>query len=162
MGLVTLRTLPQGSCVRSYHRGVSEASPVPRVRVGVIIQRPARPPQTLLLRRRNVHGDGTWSSPCGHLAFGESPAAYAIRAACETGLRVENVDFLGVTNDVYDRDQHYVTLWFVNNGFSGNADVSVPSGTIELEWFAFDELPEALFPPLHRVLMGAFYVGELM
>ena len=52
----------------------------PRVGVGVII---TRNEQVLLLKRKNVHGSGSWSTPGGHLDFGESPEECAIREAKE-------------------------------------------------------------------------------
>ena len=125
---------------------------MPRVGVGVIIR---RGDEMLLLRRRNVHGEGTWSSPGGHLDFGEEPAACAIReAAEETGLRVERVSFVGVTNDLFGADRHYVTLWFVADAFTGEAVISAAYEMSELDWFPVDRLPEPLFPPLRRVLKG--------
>ncbi len=42
----------------------------PRVGVGIIIRKGDR---VLLLRRKNVHGGGSWSTPGGHLDFSESP-----------------------------------------------------------------------------------------
>lgn len=136
------------------------ASPVPRVGVGVIIR---RADEILLLLRRNVHGEGTWSSPGGHLDFGEDPAACAIReAAEETGLRVERVRFVGVTNDVFDADRHYVTLWFAADAFSGDAAVSAPYEMSEIAWFPVGELPEPLFPPLGRLLIGDCHGDGLM
>lgn len=47
----------------------------PRVGVGVII---TKDQHVLLLRRHSVHGAGTWSTPGGHLDFGESPEACAL------------------------------------------------------------------------------------
>jgi len=109
----------------------------------------------LLLRRRNVHGDATWSSPGGHLESGERPEACAVReAAEETGLVLDGVTFLGVTNDVFEDERHYVTLWFVATGFTGEAVISAAYEMSELGWFPRDRLPEPLFPPLRRLLAG--------
>jgi hypothetical protein len=52
-------------------------SKTPRVGVGIII---TKGNQVLLLRRHNAHGAGSWSTPGGHLDFGESPEACAIRS----------------------------------------------------------------------------------
>jgi 8-oxo-dGTP diphosphatase len=46
----------------------------PRVGVGAIVTRNG---QVLLVRRKNVHGAGTWSTPGGHLKDGETPAGRA-------------------------------------------------------------------------------------
>ena len=53
---------------------------IPRVGVGIII---TRGEQVLMLKRLNVHGQGTWSTSGGHLEFGESPEKCAIREAKE-------------------------------------------------------------------------------
>jgi 8-oxo-dGTP diphosphatase len=128
----------------------SVSSKVPRVGVGVIIR---RGDEMLLQRRKNVHGEGTWSSPGGHLDFGEDPAVCAIReAAEETGLDVGGVTFVGVTNDLFDQERHYVTLWFLATSFAGEAVISAGYEMSELGWFAIEELPEPLFPPLRRLL----------
>ena len=48
----------------------------PRAGVGVVI---TRGDKVLLLPRKNVHGEGTWSTPGGHLEFGETLEACAVR-----------------------------------------------------------------------------------
>ena len=70
----------------------------PRVGVGILIHKENR---VLLVRRRNAHGDGTWSTPGGHLDAGERPEDAAVREALEeTGVRAADVQFLAATNDV--------------------------------------------------------------
>ena len=82
----------------------------PRVGVGIVIRRGG---ELLLQLRSGVHGGGSWSTPGGHLDPGEHPADCAVReAAEETGLRVRDPIFLGVTNDVFAEGLHYVTLWY--------------------------------------------------
>ncbi len=127
-------------------------SAAPRVGVGVVIE---RDDELLLLRRRNVHGEGTWSSPGGHLELGERPAACAVReAAEEPGLVLDGVTFIGVTNDVFEDERHYVTLWFAATGFTGEAVIVAEYEMSELGWFPRDRLPEPLFAPLRRLLDG--------
>jgi 8-oxo-dGTP diphosphatase len=128
------------------------ARPSPRVGVGIVIRRGE---ELLLQRRRDVHGAGTWSTPGGHLDFGEAPAACAIReAAEETGLAVRSATFVGVTNDVFDEERHYVTLWFLADGVSGEAVLTATYEMSELRWFGRNKLPDPLFPPLRRLLDG--------
>ena len=130
----------------------SAPSTAPRVGVGVIIQQGDK---MLLQRRKNVHGAGTWCSPGGHLDFGEDPETCAIReAAEETGLDVRGATFVGVTNDVFDRGRHYVTLWFLASSFTGEPVIAAAYEISEMDWFASDDLPEPLFPPLRRLLDG--------
>lgn len=67
---------------------------IPCVGVGCIVERDGR---LLLVRDRR----GLWSTPGGHLAFGESPAACAARETLEeAGVTVTNVDFVAMTNDL--------------------------------------------------------------
>ena len=125
---------------------------IPFVGVGVVI---SRGNEWLLQRRANVHGKGTWSTPGGHLDFGENPADCARReAAEETGLRVREVCFLGVTSDIFDASRHYITLWFEATNFDGEPLLAAPEEMSELRWFPRDRLPEPLFPPLRRLLDG--------
>ena len=82
----------------------------PRVGVGVII---TKDQHVLLMRRRNVHGAETWSTPGGHLDFGESPEQCALREVKEeTGLDIDRVAFRAITNDVFTVEgRHYITIW---------------------------------------------------
>ena len=81
--------------------------------------------------------------PGGHLDFGEDPADCARReAAEETGLRVGEVRFLGVTSDIFDTHRHYITLWFEATNVDGEATLSAPEEMSELGWFPRRELPD--------------------
>ena len=116
-----------------------------------------RDAELLLLRRRGSHGAVTWSSPGGHLDFGEDPAACAARETEEeTGLGVCSLRFIGVTNDVFGSEgRHYVTLWYEADASSGEARFETPEEHAELGWFSEDALSERLFPPLRHLLEGA-------
>ena len=131
-------------------------SQAPRVGVGVIIIRDG---QVLLLRRRNVHGAGSWSTPGGHLEFGESPEECAIREAKEeTGVDIADVRFRAVTNDVFEAEgKHYITLWMEGGYAAGEAVVNAAYEMSEVGWFAWDELPAPLFLPLQNLLDGQRY-----
>lgn len=79
----------------------------------------------------------------------------AIReAAEETGLALTDPRFVGVTNDVFDEERHYVTLWFEADCHDGKAVIAAPYEMSEIGWFAVDNLPSPLFPPLERLLSG--------
>jgi 8-oxo-dGTP diphosphatase len=131
-------------------RALTVPTGIPLVGVGVVI---TNDDQWLLMRRRASHGEGTWSSPGGHLDFGEHPAECARREAIEeTGLTIDQVEFIGATNDVFDSDRHYVTLWFEAKGVNGEAYMAAPEEATEVRWFSRDALPEPLFEPLRRLL----------
>jgi 8-oxo-dGTP diphosphatase len=96
---------------------------VPYVGVGCIVVRDGR-----LLLVRNQHG--FWSTPGGHLDFGESPDACAARETLEeTGVSVTNVQFVAITNDVLaELGKHYLTVWM-----RGDADGVAPQTRDEVE-----------------------------
>ena len=79
---------------------------IPFVGVGCIVVRDG---QLLLVRNHR----GFWSTPGGHLDFGESPEDCAARETLEeTGVSVTAVQFVAITNDVLvDAGKHYVTIW---------------------------------------------------
>ncbi len=57
----------------------------PRVGVAVLIHRGEH---LLLIQRKNVHGAGSWSTPGGHLEYGETPEECArLKAKEETGRK---------------------------------------------------------------------------
>lgn len=113
---------------------------VPYVGVGCIVLHAGR---VLLVRTRG----GLWSTPGGHLDFGESPAEAAVReTAEETGVAVERVTFVAITNDVMaEADKHYVTIWL--RGETSDPTIVVRD-TAEIEeagWFD----PAAFPKPRH-------------
>jgi 8-oxo-dGTP diphosphatase len=131
-------------------------SEVPRVGVGVLI---ARGHRVLLLKRENVHGAGTWSTPGGHLDFGESPEQCAIREVREeVGLNITAVRFRAVTNDLFNVEgKHYITLWMEGESLSGEAVVNAAHEMSEVGWFAWDELPHPLFLSFQNLIDGRCY-----
>lgn len=91
---------------------------------------------------------GLWSTPGGHLDFGESPAACAARETLEeTGVSVVNVEFVAITNDVLeDVDKHYVTIWMRGDPDAADAQIGDAGEIAEVGWF----LPEELPGPRHK------------
>jgi 8-oxo-dGTP diphosphatase len=123
----------------------------PRVGVGIVVRRDR---ELLLVRRAGSHGSGTWSTPGGHLDFGEDPAVCGAREAKEeTGVGIGPVRFVGVTNDVFEEEgKHYVTLWFEAEHAAGEAEPLAQNELDAVGWFHEDDLPEPLFPPLVELL----------
>ncbi len=125
----------------------------PLIGVGVIIVRQG---QLLLLERKSVHGAGTWSTPGGHLEFGESPEACAIREVREeTGVEIGNVRFLAITNDFFaEAGRHYITLWMQGAYRSGTPAIKAPYEMRAVDWFQLDNLPRPLFLSLQNLVDG--------
>ena len=123
----------------------------PYVGVGVIVM---KGDQVLLLRRRNSHGDGTWSSPGGHLEYGESPEECAIRETREeTGVIIADVTFRAITNDLFEAEEkHYVTIWMEGRYVSGEPRINSQREMSEVGWFSWNALPHPLFLPLEHLL----------
>jgi 8-oxo-dGTP diphosphatase len=80
---------------------------IPSVGIGCI---PVHEGRVLLVRSHR----GFWSTPGGHLDYGESPAEAAVRETREeTGVTVRDIEFVAITNDVIAASaKHYITLWF--------------------------------------------------
>lgn len=129
---------------------------VPSIGVGLII---SKGDEVLLLRRHRAHGAGTWSTPGGHLDFGETLEECARREAREeSGLEVANVRFLALTNDLFeDEGKHYITVWMEADYVAGEPGLNAPEEASEISWFSWDGLPEPLFLPLRNLLAGACY-----
>lgn len=91
---------------------------------------------------------GLWSTPGGHLDFGESPAACAAREALEeTGMVVSNVHFVAITNDVLDDvGKHYLTVRMRGDATRDDAAIEDSTEIAEAGWFSAEECPR----PLHR------------
>ena len=133
----------------------------PRVGVGVIVTKGDR---VLLIKRKGVHGQGTWSTPGGHLEFGESPEQCAARETKEeTDVEIADVLALGFTNDVFaSSGLHYITLWMTGEYQSGEAKVAAPYEASEVGWFAWDAFPKPLFLPLCNLIQGNSYPPGLI
>ena len=127
----------------------------PQVGIGVIVRNDR---QLLLMRRSNSHGAGTWSSPGGHLEYGETPEACALRETLEeTGVTITNVTFRTITNDFFeDEGKHYVTIWMEGDYLSGEPFINSARELTAVGWFPWDVLPQPLFLPLKNLLSGQY------
>jgi 8-oxo-dGTP diphosphatase len=147
--------MEHGTRITQYVKGATMSNR-PRIGVGVLVIKGDR---LLLIKRQGVHGQGTWSTPGGHLEYGESPEACAARETMEeTGVEIANVRALGFTNDLFkESGLHYITLWMRGEHASGEAVVAAPYEASEVAWFAGDALPEPLFLPLRNLVTGKSY-----
>ena len=127
----------------------------PRVGTATII---TRDDKVLLMKRKGTRGKGTWSTPGGHLDFGETPEECAAREAKEeVGAEVVDIRFRAVTNDVFEAEgKHYITIWMegrtVNEPF-----IASEREVEEIGWYAWDALPQPLFLPLENFVKQNSY-----
>ena len=123
----------------------------PKVGVGVII---IKDNKILLGKRKNSHGDGTWSFPGGHLEYDESWEDCAKRETMEeTGINIKNLRFDTATNDVFEKEEkHYITLYMVCDYDSGEVINMEPEKCEKWDWFEWNNLPSPLFLPIQNLL----------
>ena len=122
----------------------------PQVGVGCIVVRD----DGHLLMVQNHRG--FWSTPGGHLDFGESPAECAARETFEeTGVRVTNAEFVAITNDVlHDVGRHYITIWMRAEVADAPLIVGDPAEIAAANWFAPGDLPEPRHLYFENLLAG--------
>jgi len=128
----------------------------PKVGVATII---SKDDQVLLMKRKGLHGIGTWSTPGGHLDFGETPEQCAAREAKEeVGLDVVDIRFRAVTNDLFETTgRHYITIWMAGESILGEPTIAAEDEVEEIGWYAWDALPKPLFLPLENLLKENSY-----
>ena len=133
---------------------MTEREQRPGVGVGVIVTKGDK----LLLVRRKRHGVGTWSTPGGYMDHGESPEACAVRETLEeTGVRVVDLVFRAISNDVHGDGKHNVTIWMAGRHASGEATVASPEELAEVGWFSWDALPKPLYLSTRNFFEGRTY-----
>ncbi|KAF7122589.1 hypothetical protein CNMCM5793_000614 [Aspergillus hiratsukae] len=114
----------------------------PRVGVGVVVLN--KEGKIILGKRKGSHGAGTWAFPGGHLEFGESFEACAVREVLEeTGLSVHDVRFLTVTNDVMEAEgKHYITVYVGAIVKEDNAQPQIlePEKCDEWRWISWEDV----------------------
>ncbi len=122
----------------------------PKVGVGVIIIKDGK---VLLGKRKNAHGDGSWSFPGGHLELNESWEDCASRETMEeVGITIKNIRFGAVTNDVFHIEKkHYVTIFMLAEYDSGEITIMEPDKCERWNWFEWDKLPQPLFVPIQNL-----------
>lgn len=127
----------------------------PKIGIGIFV---IKDNKILFGKRKNAHGDGTWSLPGGHLEFNESWEECAKREVKEeTDLEVENVRFCAATNDIFvEENKHYVTIFLLSDYKSGNPKVMEPEKSEDWQWIDWNELPKPLFKPLENLLKQNF------
>jgi 8-oxo-dGTP diphosphatase len=122
----------------------------PQVGTAIIL---TKADKVLLMKRKGPHGTGTWSTPGGHLDFGETPEDCAAREAKEeVGVDVVDIRFRSVTNDLFEASgRHYITIWMEGKAV-GDPFIASEREVEEIGWFPWDALPQPLFLPLENLV----------
>lgn len=116
----------------------------PKVGVGVVVFKEGK----VLMGRRigSAAGEGEYAGPGGHLEHLETFEECAKRETLEeTGMEIENVRFLCVTNLRKYAPKHYIDIGVVADWKSGEPEVLEPDKIEYWDWFDMDDLPEPLF-----------------
>ncbi|OVA06765.1 NUDIX hydrolase domain [Macleaya cordata] len=147
---------------------------VPRVAVVVFV---IKYNTVLLGKRLSSIGHSTFALPGGHLEFGESFEECAAREVKEeTGLDIEKMEFLTVTNNVIPAAAaaadsssnsktvlvppaaHYVTI-FVRAVLKEETQMPQnmePTKCDGWDWYEWEHLPQPLFRPLEVMVQSGF------
>lgn len=125
----------------------------PGVGTGLAILRDGR---LLLYRRARPPEAGCWNIVGGKIDLMERSQEAATREAEEeTGLAIGETRFLCVTEQLLEDDhQHWISVIYVTDDFSGNPRIMEPDKLPEFGWFALDGLPS----PLSRFTQAAIDV----
>jgi 8-oxo-dGTP diphosphatase len=122
----------------------------PKVGIGIMIIKDGK---VLFGKRKNAHGDGEYSFPGGHLEHGESLVDCAKRETKEeTGVEIDNVRLLCVSNEKRYMPKHYVNIGFIADWKSGEPHVTEPDKYVDLGWYDINNLPTPRFEVVNNYL----------
>lgn len=118
----------------------------PKVGIGVYIMDGKG--NVLMTLRTSAHEPGTWCPPGGHLEMSESFLDCCKKEVKEeVGLDVENVEMLGVVNNIFSSEKHYVNIDFLARGVTGIPIIGEPEKIAKIGWYSLDNLPQPLMLP---------------
>lgn len=117
--------------------------PKTKVGVGVMIFKDGK---VLLGKRKGSHGQGEYAFPGGHLDYMESFAECAKREAMEeTGIEIDEINFLLLANVKQYAPKHYVHLTVTAKWTSGEPKVLEPEKCEGWDWYDLNQLPDPIF-----------------
>lgn len=116
---------------------------VTKVGIGVAVLKDGK---ILLGKRKSAHGNGEYGGPGGHLEHLESFEECARRETLEeTGIEIENIRFLCLSNLTKYAPKHYVDIGVIADWKSGEPQVLEPEKCEGWDWYDLDALPTPLF-----------------
>ena len=109
-------------------------------------------------KRRTKSADFEWQLPGGWIEAGESPQQAAQREVLEeTGLRLVNPQFVGLTSNLFSKHEHSISLYFEAECTDPGALKNTEGDKcIAWEWRRWSEQNEGLYLPL-RLLKNTGY-----
>jgi len=117
-----------------------------KIGVGVMVWKDGK---VLLGKRKSYPGIGEYAWPGGKMEYMESVVGCAKREVMEeTGIEIENVRFLRLSNLKDYPPRHYLDLALVADWKSGEPKVMEPDKTEDWGWYGPDNLPSPLFATL--------------
>jgi len=129
----------------------------PKVGVGVMVLKDGK---VLLGQRIGSHGAGEYAWPGGHLEYMESFEDCARREVREeTGIEIDNVRFLFLSNVKKYRPKHYVHIGLMADWLAGDPTVEEPDRCLGWGWHDLDSLPTPLFE-MCRQSVEAYRSGQ--
>jgi 8-oxo-dGTP diphosphatase len=114
-----------------------------RVGIGVMVVKDGK---VLLAKRKGAHGAGEYATPGGHLEYGESFEACAIREVMEEcGLKIKNIRFIFLGNLKRYMPKHYVHVQLMADWDAGEPSHLEPGASGPWKWHDINSLPSPLF-----------------
>ncbi len=114
--------------------------------------------QVLFGRRASDAGGFEWQLPGGWIERGESPQQAARREVSEeTGLQLREMNFVGMTNNIFPSQNHSISVYFEAECVErGSLTVTERGKCFGWEWRQWEEVNNNLFLPL-RLLKQTGY-----
>jgi 8-oxo-dGTP diphosphatase len=106
--------------------------------------------QVLFGRRSTRDGDFEWQLPGGWIDAGESPQQAACREVFEeTGLKLQEPRFIGITSNVFSPSNHSISLYYEAECVDQDSLIVARSEKCQdWEWRQWNALSGELFLPL--------------
>jgi 8-oxo-dGTP diphosphatase len=91
-----------------------------------------------------------WQLPGGWIEIGETPQLAARREVVEeTGIQVADLQFVGITNNIFSAQNHSISMYFEAECVdAGSLQVGEASKCISWVWKYWEEVSDNLFLPL--------------
>jgi len=127
----------------------------PHVGVGIIIWHDEK---ILLGRRIKPPMTGSWQLPGGWIHLGEGPEQAVTRQlAAFTGGVFTPYQFINWTNNLFDKNTHSLTLYFMTECINGDLlDLTRNTQCSDWHWADWLNLPQPLFLPLKQLQQTGF------